>query len=149
MIFYVATNEEGQRTLCKTQAEAKAIDKDFQQLDIPTDKDGLRDAIQELLSLIDAQPAPVEPESQESTPEAPEPFLRGTDVTGMSHEERNSIIFPVTDHLRFREMVEEEWDNQPLGWRLDLANLTLEECRKAIPWVRPSKETQTDDQTHS
>jgi hypothetical protein len=41
MIFYIATDENGMRQLCTKQADAKAIDRDFAQLDIPTDKAGL------------------------------------------------------------------------------------------------------------
>ena len=116
MIFYVATNAEGQRTLCTTQAEAKAIDKDFAQLDIPTDKTGLRDAIQELLSLIDGQVVSSEPESQESTP-AP--------VSVQAPAQKDPI-------LQTRQQFEQAWENFPLALKLNYAALATEEARTAI-----------------
>lgn len=54
MIFYIATDRQGFRILKGTQAEARAISKDFAQIDIPTDKAGLMAALQELLTLTDA-----------------------------------------------------------------------------------------------
>jgi hypothetical protein len=53
MIFYLALDDVGFRQLRPTQAEAKAISKNFQQIDIPTDKAGLQQAVQELLTEAD------------------------------------------------------------------------------------------------
>jgi hypothetical protein len=44
VIFYLANGQ----TLCGTQAEAKAIDRDFVQIDIPTDKPSLMAFVQNL-----------------------------------------------------------------------------------------------------
>ena len=120
MIFYVATNKDGQRIVCKTQAEAKAVDRDFVQMDIPTDKDGLKDAVQELLSLVDAAHASNPTPESENTPHSPQIEPQAPS--------------PAQTASQFREMVENEWHNQPLAWRIDLAHQTIEECRKAVPW---------------
>jgi hypothetical protein len=48
MIFYIALDEHGHRQLCGTQADAKAINKNFEQIDIPTDKTGLMGFVQTL-----------------------------------------------------------------------------------------------------
>lgn len=52
MIFYLAL-VNGRRQLATTQVEAKKLSKDYQQIDIPTDKPGLQAAIQELLTEAD------------------------------------------------------------------------------------------------
>lgn len=57
MIFYIATDENGHRQLRGTQADARAVNKNFEQVDIPTDKGGLRDYIQNLFNQIDNTPA--------------------------------------------------------------------------------------------
>lgn len=124
MLFYVAVNQKGFRQVCKTQAEAKAIDKDFIQLDIPTDKDGLRDAVQELLTLVDAV---VAQQSQEA------------EITPQRPQIEPQALPPAQTPLQFREMVENQWQNQPLAWRIDLMMQTAEECRKAVPWPPKSQ----------
>jgi hypothetical protein len=48
MIFYIALDDAGHRQLCGTQADAKAINKNFEQIDIPTDKPGLMAFVQGL-----------------------------------------------------------------------------------------------------
>lgn len=68
MIFYLVHDAKGDRHLKGTQAEARAINKEFTQIDIPVDKTGLMAAIQELLFQadmwrkksheIEGQPAP-------------------------------------------------------------------------------------------
>lgn len=49
MQFYLAKAADGKRIICGTQAEAKAINKDFSELDIPTDKPGLKAWVQQML----------------------------------------------------------------------------------------------------
>lgn len=39
---------------------------------------------------------------------------------------------PVRDALRFREEVEDRWDEFPLGWKIDRMIDTAEECRRAL-----------------
>lgn len=52
MIFYLATETTGRKVLCGTQVDAKRIDKDFEQVDIPVDKKGLQAFVQESLDAI-------------------------------------------------------------------------------------------------
>lgn len=54
MIFYLANGT----TLCPTQADAKALDRNFVQHDIPTDKPGLMAYVQGLLDQIHADDSP-------------------------------------------------------------------------------------------
>lgn len=49
MIFYLAVDAEGKTKLAGNQADAKALNKDFQQIDIPVDKTGLMAWIQQML----------------------------------------------------------------------------------------------------
>jgi hypothetical protein len=74
MIFYLALDDVGFRQLRPTQAEAKAISKNFQQIDIPTDKAGLQAAVQELLTEADQLRQPGLPmEAPVVAERAPEP----------------------------------------------------------------------------
>lgn len=49
MIFYLAVDDKGDTKIVGTQAEAKAINKGFQQIDIPVDKAGLMAWVQQML----------------------------------------------------------------------------------------------------
>ena len=60
MIFYLASDTEGYRQLRATQVLAKQINKQFDQIDIPVDKQGLCAAIQELLTDADVARAKFE-----------------------------------------------------------------------------------------
>lgn len=68
MQFYLAKDEDGRRIICGTQAEAKSINKDFSELEIPVDKPGLKAWVQQMLDeTINAQTVgePVECETTE------------------------------------------------------------------------------------
>lgn len=59
MIFYLAVDAEGKTKLAGNQADAKALNKDFQQIDIPVDKTGLMAWIQQMLDeTLNAAPTP-------------------------------------------------------------------------------------------
>jgi hypothetical protein len=53
MIFYTALDERGHKQLRATQADAKAVNRVFEQIDIPTDKTGLREFVQQLYARAD------------------------------------------------------------------------------------------------
>lgn len=72
MIFYIATDEDGFRHIKPTQALAVGINKDFVQIDIPTDKAGLMEAVQELLTKIDVL------EKSGALSDAPEPEVEAS-----------------------------------------------------------------------
>lgn len=74
MIFYLARNAEGKRILETTQVKAKAVNKDFSQIDVPVDKEGLRGALQELISEADCGPDNSEPDCSD-IPEAHNEFF--------------------------------------------------------------------------
>lgn len=83
MIFYIAVDETyGRKVLCGTQADAKAINKNFEQIDLPTDKAGLQNLYQEALDRIheleQGQPIPnpviVADEAPDSPAVDPEPI---------------------------------------------------------------------------
>lgn len=79
MIFYHALDTNGHLHILGTQADARAINKDFRQVDIPTDKAGLQAELQRLYTYIDelkdkiggSMPAEAPEEPQEQTPEQP------------------------------------------------------------------------------
>lgn len=52
MIFYLAIETSGRKVLSGTQVDAKKLDKNFTQVDIPVDKKGLMEFIQESLDLV-------------------------------------------------------------------------------------------------
>jgi len=52
MICYLVIASDGSTKIVGTQGEAKALNKDFQQIDIPTDKPGLIGWIQQMLDEI-------------------------------------------------------------------------------------------------
>ena len=80
MIFYQVNCADGTKQLSPTQAEAKAIDRNFKQVDIPTDKLGLMNYLNVLMSVIrpSAEPTPapsegVEPHPHQEAPESERP----------------------------------------------------------------------------
>jgi hypothetical protein len=120
MIFYIATDSNGMRQLCTTQADAKAIDKNFQQLDVPTDKAGLRDAIQELLTEIDGMAVSSHQEPVESNP-AP-----------VSVQPTPQELSPAKQALETREQFDTAWGSFPLALKLHYAASACEDARIAI-----------------
>lgn len=53
MIFYTALDERGHKQLRATQADAKAVNRAFEKIDIPTEKAGLMAFVQQLYAHID------------------------------------------------------------------------------------------------
>lgn len=76
MIFYIATDENNRRHLVGTQADARAINKDFEQVDIPTSKEELRQFVQDLFDRADRIQAHA-PTERDEIPvfDAPEPIV--------------------------------------------------------------------------
>ncbi len=101
MIFYLANNQ----TLCGTQADARALDRNFVQIDIPTDKAGLMAYVQKLMD--EKAPAPARVEVSE------EPIR-------------------VSDHTSQLVAFEDEWDNFPLARKAHFASLFCEEARRHL-----------------
>ena len=114
MIFYKAAG-----LLVGTQADAKAIDRAFVQVDVPTDKAGLMSYINDLLSQIAAAsnepPANAEAAPQTVTASPAPPITR----VEPNYTERS---------IKIDEMFEE----LPLGKQLHLACLALENARSRL-----------------
>src|SRR3546814_15310426 len=80
MIFYRTKDEDGRMVIAGTQADARAVNKQFEQVDIPTDKAGLLataqswcDEVFELNKLMDEMRVDLEgcvPERDENEPAA-------------------------------------------------------------------------------
>lgn len=135
MIFYIATDPKGFRILKGTQAEAKAISKDFSQIDIPTDKAGLMAAIQELLTLADAATLNQNTAPSEIPQEpAPEPKTETLPVAN-----------PVEELLKFQQEVSDGWDNLPIGLRSDLVCRFMEDVRWTISSLSSSHQATTQE----
>lgn len=133
MIFYLCNGQE----LVGTQAEAKAIDKNFVQVDVPTDKAGLmaylnplladqHDAKAYRLALSKAQELGFSnvldalnvPEREDPTP-PPTPEPQNLPVREQSYT-------AVTISL------EDQWEDLPLPLKLHFASRALEEARSRI-----------------
>lgn len=65
MIFYMTKGA----TLCGTQADARALDRDFEQIDIPVDKAGLMAFVNDLYQKIAAADVSFQPAPTPSTAE--------------------------------------------------------------------------------
>lgn len=115
MIFYFVIEPGPERMHCvATQAEAKAINKDFVQIDVPIDKLGLRDWIQKMIDEL-STPKPPIPTMVEVAPPLGPPELIITE----SYAEQTLKI----DDL---------WDQLPLARKFHFASLAMEEGRDIL-----------------
>lgn len=139
MIFYVALDENGNKQLRGTQADARAVNRNFEQIDIPTDKAGLMAFVQDLYTKLDN--LHVQIEAVDDRP------ITTTDV--VDHEpaqpepappERASEPAPKP---RTTDDVEELWPNLPLPFRFHLCAMTMEDARN-VDWngTTPAKAPQ-------
>lgn len=110
MIFYLSVNEEGHTKIAGTQAEAKAINPEYSQIEVPTDKTGLMGWIQQMLDETVNQVQGITEVTQATLP--PEPVKE-------SYTEKS---------VRF----EEAWDGFPLKLKCHFASLAMEECRSIL-----------------
>lgn len=121
MIFYLAVDENGHQHLAGTQADARAINKDFEQIDIPTDKAGLMAYVQNLLNQPATHPLGVEmPEISE------EGVIDITPIQKVLHPEPDPFVAD-------RASIEEVWPNLPIAFRFHLCSLTMEDARN-VDW---------------
>ena len=117
MIFYEAVDQEGYVHLVGTQADARAINKDFTQVDIPTDKTGLMNYVQQLLRQIDdACVRFTEREENPPVESVDPPKITEREV---SYTERSIEI-------------DEIFQNLPLAHQLSLAALAMENARAKV-----------------
>lgn len=102
MIFYLAIETSGRKVLFGTQVDAKKLDKNFTQVDIPVDKKGLMEFLQESLDAIF--------ELEKSQPTAADPndsMLSGD----MEVSERQMIITDPTPAAGFNDKFGNSRDN--------------------------------------
>lgn len=132
MKFYRAQTEGGPR-LESTQAEAKALDPNFERIDIPTDHDGLKAYVQALWDenhqlrqggvVSVAPPVGELPEREEMAATSPPPPV--------DHPAREAPY--TTQSISF----EDAFDGMPLALQLHYAALALENARSAIKPLKP------------
>lgn len=104
MIFYLTNGS----ALCGTQAEARALDKDFLQVDVPVDKAGLMAFLNDLYART-VEP----PETPVFVPPPPPPSP------------------PPSYTIKTLE-IDKVFQNLPLAHQLSLASLALEKARDQI-----------------
>lgn len=121
MIFYVATNEAGRKFACKTQEDARLVNKIFTKIDVPTDKDGLHAMLQEFFDQLDAL-------KQEAVP-ALEP--------GPAINPKQKCDEPLKDTIAFCSELTERWPQLPWGLKSDLCCLFLEDVRAKLKPTKP------------
>lgn len=126
MIFYLANGT----TLAATQADARQLDRNFVQHDIPTDKPGLMAYVQGLLDQIHGdEPLPDYGQDMSSG-------HNGTPIVApeVTAEEVEAEFpgYARDEAVALREQIDAAWPGLPLTYRLDLAAMTLEDARKAF-----------------
>lgn len=133
MIFYLAKHCVTRRvTVCTTQDEARPIDKGFTKVDIPVDKPGLKAVLQDFFDQLHQAEqdkgedlSSGESEALDSRPELspPSPQARPQPIA----------LTPAKIGLMTRQQIEEQWDDFPLAWQLDMAARALESARSLAP----------------
>jgi hypothetical protein len=106
MIFYTATDADGRTHWEKTQADARAINKNFEQVDVPVDKPGLHVWLNVMQQKIDETGLHADP-----APPAPKPE---------SYTDKSN---------RF----EDEFAAMPVSLQLHYAALAMENAREQLP----------------
>lgn len=94
-----------------TQADAKKLDKDFEQVEVPTDKEGLLDYLNGLSRDVSGPADEYTTIVERQDPPVP---------TGPSHSDQSVAI-------------DDAWDALPLARKLHFGSLALEEARELVP----------------
>lgn len=126
MIFYLAVNADHKTMIVGTQAEAKAINKDFQQIDIPVDKAGLMAWVQMMLD----ETINVVPEAAPAQPYVSpvEDILAASEAAEAAEEAAQQ-----RSYAEVSTGIDELWEGLPLARRLHFVSLTVEEVRLSLP----------------
>lgn len=123
MIFYLANNQ----TLCPTQAEAKVIDRDFVQIDIPTDKPKLQAYVQDLMNKINDLCLTIDSQIKQPTPSEVEVLAEMGIV-----DERAAGLPPILLPPSIVQDLDDVWDDLPLARKAHFAAMFCEEARLKI-----------------
>lgn len=118
MIFYLCNN----LTLVGTQAEAKALDKNFVQVDVPTDKAGLMTYINDIKAVNDLH---ISQNDLNSPDVSVLPDL--DEIDNLRRQLKDAQSYTVRSGA-----LQDEWDALPLAQQLTFACLALEEARNRI-----------------
>lgn len=117
MIFYTALDSQGHRQLRGTQADAKAVNKNFEQVDIPTDKAGLMAFVQKLYDdIYDLE--------REALTDDDAPTNRG------GVEEAGFI--PEPSYIQQSIDLDTQFEELPLARQLHFAAVAMENARERI-----------------
>ena len=107
MIFYTAIDELGRKHLVGTQADARAINKQFEQIDIPTDKAGLMAYVQDLMDQVGASEAPAAVSVPVQAPAPP-------------------------SYAHYSVKLDEEFEKLPIAHQLHFAAMAMENARSLV-----------------
>jgi hypothetical protein len=116
MIFYTATDADGRTHWEKTQADARAINKNFEQVDVPVDKPGLHVWLNAMQQKLDE--------------ERSETFEHGFDAG--AQRVINSQPEPDPSYTNWSVKLDEEWDKLPLAHQLHFAAMAMERARSLV-----------------
>lgn len=125
MIFYLALDEQSRTQILGTQADARAVNKNFQQIDIPVDKTGLMIWVQQMLDETLNQVKEVTGISEAVTTPQPEPvpLVHAKDIAQaleqIPYAERTAIV----DNL---------WEQLPLARKFHFAAMAMEDGREIL-----------------
>jgi hypothetical protein len=111
MIFYTATDADGRTHWEKTQADARAINKNFEQVDVPVDKPGLHVWLNAMQQKLDEARQEVD---------AVEGTLAAT------------VPEPDPSYTNWSVKLDEEWDKLSLAHQLHFAALAMERARSLV-----------------
>lgn len=159
MIFYLAVDAEGNTMLAATQADAKAINKDFQQIDVPANsKPDLMAWIQQMLDeTLNAQdpvagqsePYPADPETIDDVADILYEFVGlggGDGDTIKEYAERIAALVPEAPaampvavaepreetYAEKTLRIEDEFESLPLAFKFHLATQVMETGREIL-----------------
>lgn len=132
MIFYTASGEDGRLHIAGTQADAKAINKSFAQIDIPTDKTGLMAWAQALFDrLHTAETALQDGLAAETSPSGSE------QPSSIAPLDLPKTSLPPLQNGLSHDSFEAAWEAFPLALKLHYAELAIHDARVTIRPTRP------------
>lgn len=111
MKYYSAIDQNGREVLVQTQAEAKALNKDYSVVEVPSDKDNLMAFIQ---MLMDAA-------------QAPKVAITEHDLVVQA---RSEPVKP--NYTEISIAIDEAWEKLPLSRKLHFAASAMEDARTQL-----------------
>lgn len=128
MIAYLALDTEGQTKILGTQADAKAVNKQFTQIDIPVDKPGLLGWIQQMLDeTLNAEDGPSQ-EFHENLCAAIEPNVMVEHQVAQRPDNTAETVAYAFEKLNYTDrsmLMDEFWDVLPMARKFHFAALAM------------------------